>query len=239
MASSNLTEGMRTGDLTDLVLPLLSVDEFQSKVDPNAAIVIGFYVHDKDAAADLNRFLQKSAIELIDTDISPAPDQHGYYLVFVELLNNRQFVTNVKKLLDEVSPLAGISEWRMRVRRIKRLQAFSPDRLARVIKKINEAEVLSFLAASDLSAAYFDDQDLIIETANQTFRFEVVGFGEEAGKLMDELNLRHAPVSLTLKETVQANRFARLLGVDWLVHRVDQVLFVAKIDGGPTLAVKG
>lgn len=93
--ASKLTEGMRRGDLADLVLPLISVDEYDSKVDEKEAIVFGFYVHDRGAADDLNRFLQKSAVPLLDTEVSPAPDQHGFYMVFIEFLDNDRLPQNV------------------------------------------------------------------------------------------------------------------------------------------------
>jgi hypothetical protein len=60
MRRSKLYEGMWSGDLADLVQPLVSIDEYASKIDPNA-IAVGFYVQDKDAADDLNRFIQKVA----------------------------------------------------------------------------------------------------------------------------------------------------------------------------------
>lgn len=115
MEGSKLFEGMWSGDLEDLVLPMINVDQFGSKVS-DSAVVVGFYVNDKDAANDLNRFLQKSPITLLDTDVSPAPDLNGYYYVFVELLFDQRFGEFVKKLLDEVAPLANIKKWKMRVR---------------------------------------------------------------------------------------------------------------------------
>ena len=102
---AKINEGMRAGDLADLVLPMISVDEYESKID-DSSIVIGFYIHDQDAASDLNRFLQKSPIQIIDTEISPAPDQHGYYIVFVELINDRRIAKNIADILAEVSFLS-------------------------------------------------------------------------------------------------------------------------------------
>jgi len=67
-----LREGLREGDLADLVLPMISVDEYESRIDKSQAIVIGFYVQDENAANDLNRFVQKSALPLLGTEVSRA-----------------------------------------------------------------------------------------------------------------------------------------------------------------------
>ncbi|RYD66041.1 MAG: hypothetical protein EOP83_05980, partial [Verrucomicrobiaceae bacterium] len=118
-----LLEGMREGDLEDLILPLISVDEYESKIDDDA-IVLGFYVSEADAAEDLNRFLQRSPIELLDTEISPAPDAQGFYMVFVELLNNKMLPENITALLEEVAAVSNIESWKMQVRGFDDLEAY-------------------------------------------------------------------------------------------------------------------
>ena len=152
MKSKIIREGLRSGDLADLVLPLISVDEWVSKVDPEECIVIGFYVHDEDAANDLNRFLQKSAVNLMDTEVSPAPDQHGYYMIFVELMNNTQLAENVNNILADIKELVDIDHWNMRIRNIDGLQPFSEDNIKKFIKEIDKKtkknDVLEFLSYS-------------------------------------------------------------------------------------------
>jgi 23S rRNA U2552 (ribose-2'-O)-methylase RlmE/FtsJ len=133
MRRSKLYEGMWSGDLADLVQPLISIDEYASKIDSDA-IAIGFYVHDKDAADDLNRFIQKSPVSIIDSDVSPAPDQRGYYIVFVEFTYNDRLVSNISSLIEEVSPLVSIENWQMRVRNIEGLVEFDNERLVSILK---------------------------------------------------------------------------------------------------------
>jgi hypothetical protein len=133
MHRSKLYEGMWAGDLADLVQPLVSIDEYASKIDDDA-IVIGFYVHEKDAADDLNRFIQRSPISMIDCDVSPAPDQRGFYIVFVELAFTDRLVNNITALLEEIAPLVSVEAWQMKVRNIEGLVKFDNDRLAQVLK---------------------------------------------------------------------------------------------------------
>jgi hypothetical protein len=115
---SKIFEGMWANDLEDLLQPVVSIDEYQSKVD-DSAVAIGFFVNDRDAASDLNRFIQKSAVPIIDSDVSPAPDQRGYYIVFAELPGNDRFTENLIHLCNEVGQLGGVEHWQMKMRGVK------------------------------------------------------------------------------------------------------------------------
>lgn len=144
MSRSKLYEGMWAGDLSDLVQPLVTIDEYASKIN-NDAIVIGFYIHDRDAADDLNRFIQKSPVSIVDADVSPAPDQRGFYMVFVEMAFNDRLVPNIIALLNEVSPLVDIQEWQMKVRNVKGTMKFDEQILNRVLKANYLADQIKLL----------------------------------------------------------------------------------------------
>jgi uncharacterized protein with HEPN domain len=127
-----INEGMWANDLEDLLQPLLSIDEYESKID-DTAVAIGFFINDADAADDLARFLQKSAVPLIDCDVSPAPDQRGYYIVFVELPSNDRFTENLRHICDEVGQLAGITHWKIKMRGMKKVIDFDEEQVKRTI----------------------------------------------------------------------------------------------------------
>ena len=146
MRRSNLTEGMWANDLADLVQPLLSIDEYNSKID-DTAIVIGFFVQDKEAADDLNRFIQKSPVNFVDCEVSPAPDQRGYYVVFVELPFNDRLVPNIGSLLQEISPLVGVENWQVKCRNLDGLVRFDGDKLAQVLKANHLSDQLKLMKA--------------------------------------------------------------------------------------------
>jgi len=227
-----LFEGMRAGDLKDLVLPLISVDEYESKVDASA-VVFGFYVHDRDAANDLNRFLQKSPAAILDTEVSPAPDQHGYYLVFVEFLDNDRLARNVRTILTEMEPLVEISEWQMRVRKSDGLVPFSEEELiarlkhARAEDHSKSAEVLEFLVPSDLTGARLDEDRLILDGLGGRFTFHVAGFGPTEA-LLAEHGLVGKPVSLDLRDAALCNRLGLTLGEGWTASRIGKHIVVQR-----------
>ena len=106
-----INEGLQLHDLDFTIMPLISIDEYESKIDDRKAIVIGFYVTESDPAKDLAAFIEKGVVKVLDTDVSPAPTEDGYYLVFVELDRNDKFPEHLFKIVDEISNITNIEEW--------------------------------------------------------------------------------------------------------------------------------
>jgi hypothetical protein len=248
-----LTEGMRAGDLEDLVLPLLTVDEFVSKLDDDA-IVIGFYVHDKDAADDLNRFLQKSPTQYLDTDISPAPDQHGYYLVFVELMNDNTIVKNIEDILLEVTPLVSIKEWQIRVRGQEKIMPFSNKFLAKYFTRLRnenvenathdtdagasgDDEIVEFLEASDLLGASIQGGKLILEGAYTSIEAQVVGFGA-VDDLIKNHKLLETALSFDFTGAAESRRITIMMGEGWGYVRAGDLSILEKNDSGQAILLQ-
>ncbi|MFA5491234.1 MAG: hypothetical protein WC284_18795 [Candidimonas sp.] len=104
--------GLRENDLKNMVLPIISIDEYHSKLgDDEDVIVIAFFVKDKDPAIDLNRFIEKGPSKIYDVDISRVPNKHGRYLVFVEFPRDDQFSDNLISLIKTIKGLTGIDKW--------------------------------------------------------------------------------------------------------------------------------
>jgi GNAT superfamily N-acetyltransferase len=112
MTKKNLSEGLRRGDLEDQVLPMISFDEYESNFG-DTALTIAFYIHGKDAATDFNKFLQKSHVNFLTTDISPSQDKDGYYAVFVEFKIDDKLIANFFDIIEEVNNLTLIEEWQI------------------------------------------------------------------------------------------------------------------------------
>lgn len=221
---------MREGDLADMVLPLVSVDEYVSKVSKDEAAVFGFYVHDQEAAADFNRFLQKSAVPILDTEVSPAPDQHGFYMVFVEMLKNERIAQNLSDILSEIKPLVDIDEWEMRVRNRDSLVTFSEKTLTRALangRQHKEAsEVLEFLYPSALVSAAVEGNLLILEGSAERYVFEIAGL-EPATTILESLT---ESVSLTMRAVARTNRITHMLGENWLAVTMGPYMLLQRID---------
>jgi hypothetical protein len=108
----HLREGLKVNDLRNLVKPLVSIDEYQSKLGRDSdIIVLAFFVTDEEPAIDLNRFLEKGEIPLLDSEVSPAPTEDGLYVVFVELARNKKTAATIMDLVGSIKALTGEADW--------------------------------------------------------------------------------------------------------------------------------
>lgn len=107
-----INESLFANDLVGLILPMFSIFEFEPKIQSDA-IVVAFYVKNKEAAEDLSVFLEKSSIEdIIDAEVSAAPDENGNYLVFIEM--PRKVTTNdILRIIKIINHLCPIENWKM------------------------------------------------------------------------------------------------------------------------------
>ena len=106
--------GLLEGDLDYLILPLIEIDTFESKISNSKAIVIAFYVFEQDPAKDLERFIEKDPVAVLDTETSPAPTEDGYYVVFVELDRDNNFPELTRKIVESISNLTNVKKWQFK-----------------------------------------------------------------------------------------------------------------------------
>jgi hypothetical protein len=103
---------LKEGDLKNVVLKRLSVDEFEPKTgDAKDVLVLGFQVTESNVGDDLYGFLNGALVEIRDIEVSPNPNDNGFYMVFVELDRNEKVVETIKTLLRDTERLAGKLNW--------------------------------------------------------------------------------------------------------------------------------
>ncbi len=131
MKYRKIVEGVEKGDLQSLVKKDVSIAEFEPKTgDFDEVTVLGFYVADESPAQDLAGFIEKGATKVIDTEVSPNPDDTGFYLVFIEIKNNLEMMKTVFEILLDAGQLCNIQEWN--------LQFFSGNKITVTEKQIKE-----------------------------------------------------------------------------------------------------
>lgn len=243
----DLFEGLREGDLDGLVLPTLSIDEFETKLDDDA-IVVAFYVQDREPADDLNRFIQKGAVALLDTDVSPAPNEDGYYIVFVELERNDTFPERLMHILDSLKGLSDIEQWQgtfyevegehevdqQTLTKLVRLQSHEDDEQDEALGE----SLTEFFKESILEAMWLEGRILHLEGLWDAYDLEVIDFGPYEELVEHNIVLTQG---LRLDETSQRNvrSIQRLLGDHWLVeHLEDHVLISQGWDQSNHLLVR-
>ena len=101
-----LQEGSEQGDLNRLVQPIMSIDEFRSKMGEDKDIVVlGFTVFGKEPADDLVNFLEKSYDWVLDADLSSGEASDGNYIVFVEVERTPKVIEQAISLLEDLMNL--------------------------------------------------------------------------------------------------------------------------------------
>jgi len=111
MSRFTVAEGLQRNSLNWLVQPVLSIDQFESKISDQRVIVVGFYCTDRAPAEDLSRFIDLSGQPILDTEVSPAPTAAGHWVVWVELARDTAFPQVLTALLSEVDNLTTVSQW--------------------------------------------------------------------------------------------------------------------------------
>lgn len=112
MKRNRIVENVEKGDLESLVLPTISIAEFEPKTGTaDEVMVLGFYVTDEEPAQDLASFIEKGVSGALDTEVSPNPNDSGYYMVFVEIENNNDAMKTVFDILLDTTRLTNIESW--------------------------------------------------------------------------------------------------------------------------------
>jgi len=213
-------EGMGFGDLKGLVLPAISFDEYESKINDDS-IVFGFYVSDEDAANDLNRFIQRSSVKFLDSDVSPAPDQHGYYLVFIEMLNDKTIENNFDILLHDISILVDSKKWHFHTRDNGDIN-YSEDNLKELCDKLRDEKIKEFFFNSDLKKLILEGNTISLNGIIGT----IIDFGNNE-YLNEKYLLSEKAFNIKLYETMMANKLIPILGGNnWNVDSFDDYFII-------------
>lgn len=233
MNKSNLQEGLRGGDLKDMVKDQISIDEFNSKIDDDA-IVVSFFVKEKDAATDLSSFIESSGIDdVIDTEVSPSHDEDGYWLVFVEFLRSSQFPSKLKYTLGTLKNLTGIVKWTFTYYHGEKALPFNLRNVrsnVRLKKQPKENLVFTenqkFLNPSQLDKVKENGHTLILERLGKSYSFKHIAMGDEQ-LIMHLLNITRKPFALDDQSLKECRGIRQALGSNWDVNKVESYFILS------------
>ena len=111
MRYNQIKEGVEYHDLETLVDSTVSVGEFKPKTGTEEdVIVVAFYVKDEAPAMDLARFIERGVTPMLDTEVSPNPNDVGMYIVFVEV-ENEDLMNTTLSLINDIHGLVNLKEW--------------------------------------------------------------------------------------------------------------------------------
>jgi hypothetical protein len=129
-----LFEGLRAGDLKDMMSDVFTVDQYKSKMgNDEEIIVIAFKSVDKFPAIDLMEFIEKGYPFVLDADMSAGEEQDGDYRVFVEIERTGKAAYDVEELLQGVGRLCKVDNWKFKYFRDHEEYEFSKDEFIRCV----------------------------------------------------------------------------------------------------------
>jgi len=145
--------GLRAGDLHDLVKPVFEVDSYRSKMgnDENI-VVVSFSVMEQQASKDLVDFIEKGYNFVLDADATPGEIDEGIYKVFVEIERSPKISAHISELIDGVSKLSEVENFRFRYYKsfnshlasIANLQEMIPGDTSAYEQVVSESNVNNF-----------------------------------------------------------------------------------------------
>jgi hypothetical protein len=227
----NINEGLKVGDLKELVLPVVSIDEFESKIDPDA-IVVAFTTlcTYEGPAEDLSEFIETGKNEVLDTDISAGPDKDGNYLLFVEFYRGEEFPANLIEVLKSLYSLTLNAKWEYEFFGGKGKKEITMENLKNDIRlKKKERDVtpnkikesVNFFKNSMLDDVRMTVDNFIFLQKNNIVEVkENVAFGNPH-MMLSALNLQHSAIQLDVESIRECNRIRKMLGENWEVTKID------------------
>lgn len=223
-----LNEGLKEHDLDDLILPLISIDEFESKIDDDA-LVIAFFLTDQDPANDLNHFIQKGSVEFLDSDVSPAPNEDGYFLVFVEFVRQPKTLKQIMELVDSFKNLTNVDSWNCNIYKMDEVVPFDKEHLLKHVRFKNpdfDGNVKEFFRQSELDDLLIEGNTLTLKRRNSSVQLFIEDF-DTFENLVERYGLEQVSVDFN-RETIRECRIVEThVGFGWSVNKLgDRVIVV-------------
>ena len=188
----NLNEELRPADLRYLVDNVFEIDSYSSKMGNDQDVsVISFNVKSKDAAEDLESFIEKGYKFVLDADVSPGEVKEGKYKVFVEMERDKDLSSHIVEILDGVKKLVDNEDFRFRYYRSFRsnpadLQALidavptTPDQYENKINEVQMENVDNFFNKSYLESIDLDHDQLTLQKPfNGALNLVISDFGRK------------------------------------------------------------
>ena len=229
----NIMEGLLAGDLKGMVRSQITIDEFKSKLSDDG-LVVGIFVQDKDPADDLNRFIQKSSLKLLDTEVSPAPDTNGFYLVFIEFIRDKTFPSLLMELLRMIESLTGIKRWSATCFKNKKISELNTRVLKKNVRLISQEEKTEESIFTFFKSSLLDD--LTYENNILTLIREDVRFNLTFDRFC-HIDIINSP--LVLSEHIINDNLERiikwLLGEQWKLTCIKEKVILYHVDSNVAL----
>ena len=193
-----VNEGLKAGDLEDVVSSTFSVDQYKSKMgDDRNIMVLAFTVDGLAAAKDLERFAETGYKEVLDADATPGTVQDGKHRVFVEFARIETVDRALHRFLEDLKKLTNIEAFEFTYHTRTVPYDASAKNLADVLPRTPEAytlkvnslrlgEVKDFFDKFNMMEFKLDNNIVSVKKQNaEELKFELHAYGETQGILKE------------------------------------------------------
>jgi hypothetical protein len=241
--SNQLNEGLRAKDLEHLVQNTFLIDTYRSKMGEDKDVaVISFRVKDRLPALDLMEFIERGYGFVLDADISSGEESDGKYSVFVEIERNKKLPENIQEIIQGVSRLTNIDDWRFRYYKDFKGKEFTIENISETVPTSPELYEAFLQEAQVGTIKNFLDQsmydDIVIEgnilTLYRPFtdgmKFELHAIGDYK-QIMKECESGIKLDEQALAQTVFLNKIFGdyeiiKLGENFMIRKEDQAILI-------------
>lgn len=238
--------GLRFQELKDQVLPLISVDEFEPKTGAvEEVIVVAFFCKDELPAVDLDEFIDKSIIDFIDSEVSPNPNDEGYYLVFVEFKRQPNFWLKLYALIKDVENVTGDVQWSVQPYLVDKLFKLTDTELHDLVITKQE-EYIPRSEFEQTVESYFQDSDLLLFEQDNTHIkiggsgvpviFEFAGFGT-TDRMIKRFRLDEHHIDL-MHTSMALGSLRGMLGGNWEIQTIGDYYFLNKVGNSRSVVLR-
>lgn len=238
--------GLRHLELSGMVLPLISIDEFEPKMgSTEEVIVISFFCKDELPAFDLDEFIDKSVVEFLDSEVSPNPNEDGLYLVFIEFKRQPNFWIKLYDLVKDIENVTDKINWKVQPYLVDQLYDLKDVALQEVVitkersyvpRKEFDQTVENYFQDSDLLLLETDDTHIKLGGSGGTIVLEYVGFGT-TDNLIKRLRLDEQHIDL-MHTSMALGSLRGMLGGNWEIQTIGDYYFMNKVGNDRAVVVK-
>jgi hypothetical protein len=181
---------LHLNDLEHLVSNIFEVDSYTSKMGNDKDIVVlSFTVENREPAIDLVNFIERGYDFVLDADSSPGELKDSRYKVFVEMERNKHVPEQIMEILNGISKLTGIDDFKFRYYKSFTSIPVNEQTLAETIptsKQDYEVTIKentlnnfgNFFNRSFIEAISADNEDLVFQKMySDPLRMKIKGFG--------------------------------------------------------------
>tara|TARA_E500000178_G_scaffold329370_1_gene360242 strand:+ start:3315 stop:4034 length:720 start_codon:yes stop_codon:yes gene_type:complete len=204
--------GLLAGDLKNMVYDIFEIDSFKSKMgDDRDIVTLAFSVKEKEAAKDLENFLEKGYDFILDADATAGEQSDGTYKVFVELERNRHIPDQIMEIADGVCKLSDCEGLKYRYYKDFKSKDLTTDAISEEIPLDNNTyDILvsentlnnykNFFNKSYLEESYMTGNVLTLKKIYaDPLQFKIIDFGDTVQTIKN------------ITETINTNDFAEVI----------------------------